>query len=420
TQDSADPVDHVFTNYESDGNATCTKNGTKTAECDFGCGTTDTIEDEDSSTGHSFTEYESDNNATCIKDGTKTATCDNGCGTTDTIDDEGSANGHDFTDYVSDGNATCTEDGTKTANCNNGCGETDTIDDEGSALGHDFADYISDNNATCTEDGTKTAQCSRGCGEKDTATDEGSALGHDFDWVITLMPTEEEEGLKENLCKRGCGAKDGEEVIAKLVVDDNGSVADLPTGHDYDLEIAVKESDSLYNIAGITKGYKVELFVVDGDNRIEYDNSKTVTLMLVIPEGMEDNFALYCRHGDILETVDPASYTVSGRSVTIRTTLPNEYVFNAPAPEEPSAGIPWWVWLIVGIGVVVVIILIIVIALVAKNKKNNNGGTPVDNGEVIQRLDSQDQMLNEILNRGDDGGFNTPVELDENGNVIFK
>ncbi|MDE7087122.1 MAG: hypothetical protein K2O67_02910, partial [Clostridia bacterium] len=86
---------------------------------------------------------------------------------------------------------------------------------------------------------------------------------------------------------------------------------------DYDLEIAVKESDSLYNIPGITKGYKVELFVVDGDNRTEYDNSKKVTLMLVIPEGMEDNFTLYCRYGDILEPVDPATYTINGKSVTI-------------------------------------------------------------------------------------------------------
>lgn len=47
-------------------------------------------------TGHSFTNYVSDGNAACEKDGTKTAECDNGCGQTDTIPDEGSRLGHDY------------------------------------------------------------------------------------------------------------------------------------------------------------------------------------------------------------------------------------------------------------------------------------------------------------------------------------
>ncbi len=90
---------------------------------------------------HSFTNYKSNGDATCTEDGTKTATCDNGCGETDTIADEGSATGCSFTNYKSNGDATCTEDGTKTATCDNGCGETDTIADEGSA-GHKFIDGI--------------------------------------------------------------------------------------------------------------------------------------------------------------------------------------------------------------------------------------------------------------------------------------
>ena len=39
---------------------------------------------------HSFTNYVSNGNATCTADGTKTATCDNGCGLTDTVTDVGS------------------------------------------------------------------------------------------------------------------------------------------------------------------------------------------------------------------------------------------------------------------------------------------------------------------------------------------
>ena len=45
---------------------------------------------------HSFTKYVSDRNATCRKDGTKTAKCDYGCGKTDTVQDRGSKLGHDF------------------------------------------------------------------------------------------------------------------------------------------------------------------------------------------------------------------------------------------------------------------------------------------------------------------------------------
>ncbi|MDE7087289.1 MAG: hypothetical protein K2O67_03755, partial [Clostridia bacterium] len=136
----------------------------------------------------------------------------------------------------------------------------------------------------------------------------------------------------------------------------------------------------------------------------------------VIPEGMEDNFTLYCRYGEILEKVDPATYTVSGKSVTIRTTLPNEYVFNSPAPEEPASGIPWWVWLIVGLVVVAIVGVVIVIIVVAKKKNGGNGG---DTEELKAQLAEQGEKIDELLGR-DDGGFNTPVELDENGNVIFK
>lgn len=45
--------------------------------------------------GHSFTNYVSDGNATCTTDGTKTAKCDR-CDATDTIADVGTALGHDY------------------------------------------------------------------------------------------------------------------------------------------------------------------------------------------------------------------------------------------------------------------------------------------------------------------------------------
>ena len=106
--------------------------------------------------GHSFTDYVSDGNATCTEDGTKTAKCDN-CDETNTIADVGSALKHSFTNYVSDGNATCTEDGTKTAKCDN-CDETDTIPDENSKTGH-YHVLHSATSGTCKLPGQKIYKC---------------------------------------------------------------------------------------------------------------------------------------------------------------------------------------------------------------------------------------------------------------------
>ena len=195
-----DALDHSFTNYVSNEDATCTEDGTKTAKCDR-CDVKDTVTDEGSALDHSFTNYASNKDATCTEDGTKTAKCDR-CEETKTITDEGSALDHSFTNYVSDENATCTEDGTKTAKCDR-CEETKTIADEGSALDHSFTNYVSNEDATCTEDGTKTAKCDR-CEETDTVTDEGTKLDHSYgeDWKT--------DGTNHwHACEK-CGAKSDE------------------------------------------------------------------------------------------------------------------------------------------------------------------------------------------------------------------
>ena len=180
--DAGSALDHVYTNYVSDGNAKCGVDGTKTAECDNGCGETDTVTDTGSALTHAYTNYVSNNDAKCGVDGTKTATCDHGCGETDTVTDAGTALTHVYTNYVSDGNAKCGVDGTKTASCDNGCGETDTVADTGSALTHSFTNYVSNGDETCANDGTKTAECDHGCGETDTVANVGSATGN-HNWV---------------------------------------------------------------------------------------------------------------------------------------------------------------------------------------------------------------------------------------------
>jgi len=118
--------------------AKCEENGEEQRECSCGEFETRPIE----ALGHTYTNYVSDENATCEADGTKTATCDNGCGTEDTVADEGTKLGHSYTNYISNEDATCTEDGTKTATCDNGCGTEDTVADEGSALGHSYIGVV--------------------------------------------------------------------------------------------------------------------------------------------------------------------------------------------------------------------------------------------------------------------------------------
>lgn len=112
---------------------------------------------------HTYETYVSNNDATCTADGTKTAECIYGCGEKDTVADEGSMKPHTPGDA-----ATC-----KAAQTCTVCGtELDAIKD------HEFGEYVSDGNATCKENGTKTAECIYGCGLKDTVTDKGSATGH--------------------------------------------------------------------------------------------------------------------------------------------------------------------------------------------------------------------------------------------------
>ena len=73
---------------------TCTEKGYTTNKCGV-CG--DSYKDSYvNATGHKFGSYTSNGDATCTKDGTKTAICSNGCGTKDTKTDTGSALGHSY------------------------------------------------------------------------------------------------------------------------------------------------------------------------------------------------------------------------------------------------------------------------------------------------------------------------------------
>lgn len=94
---------HTFTEQKLEqqylaSEANCTEKATYYYSCICGEKGTQTFE-YGNALGHSFTNYISDGNASCTQDGTKTATCDrNGCNKKDAIDDVGSAKGHTYSE----------------------------------------------------------------------------------------------------------------------------------------------------------------------------------------------------------------------------------------------------------------------------------------------------------------------------------
>lgn len=108
--------------------------------------------------GHSFTNYVSNGDATCTEDGTETAACDHpGCSITDTRTVAGSALGHAYRDVVTP--PTCTEQGFTTHTCDR-CGDT-YVDDYTAPAGHTWGDWqesVSEHWRVCTVCGEETGR----------------------------------------------------------------------------------------------------------------------------------------------------------------------------------------------------------------------------------------------------------------------
>ena len=152
-------LDHSFTNYVSDDNATCTEDGTETASCDYGCGETDTRTKSGSATGvHLFTEYYYNNDATCTGNGTETASCDYGCGETDTRTKQNSARGHKWDTGTVTKSPSCGASGVMTYTCTRaGCQETKT--ESIPATGSHTYQQTGITKATTAKNGTISKKC---------------------------------------------------------------------------------------------------------------------------------------------------------------------------------------------------------------------------------------------------------------------
>ena len=183
---------------------------------------------------HSFTDYVSNNDATCEKDGTKTAECDNGCGEKDTVTDEGSALKHDMQKTADEVAPECEVPG-KTAvyTCANGCGKTeggDPID----ALEHTWGDWAVTKAPSASEKGEAKRVCGRDATHVETKVlpklpvDENGNFtgGEGYAFEVIDEPTCTENGLG----KYTYTEKENDTVIFEISFE----VVIPATGHEYE------------------------------------------------------------------------------------------------------------------------------------------------------------------------------------------
>ena len=196
---------HSFTNYISNGNATCTEDGTKTAKCDH-CDATDTIPDVGSALGHGMGSWETVVPATCTENGEEQRICSR-CDHSESRVIE--AVGHHWDEGVVTREPTEDTEGERLYTCS-ACGATRT--ESIPVIGHEHRYEAVVTAPTCTERGYTTYTCK--CGESYVA-DYVDALGHSFgDWTVIQEPTTTEEGLEERSCAH-CGRTE-QRTVAKL------------------------------------------------------------------------------------------------------------------------------------------------------------------------------------------------------------
>ncbi len=233
---------------------------------------------------------------------------------------------------------------------------------------------------------------------------------------------------------------EGVYMVSKREQDPSGGGSiDLPDG---DANVAFKvtqseTSNDYSQLKGMKVGYWAQLWERnDGELGDEYTGELNCILTLKIPteiieaiRGGEEidrdkiakNLSVYCVTDGEMNKVE--AFRIAQREdeswivkFNYNSKFRAEVVFNAENVEEPakSGGIPWWVWLIVGLGGATLIAIIVLVIVVAK-KKSAAGNDPApapapqvkeyDDAELKAQLAEQRKLIDELANR-DDGGFN--------------
>lgn len=171
---------------------TCTEQGYDVYTCSK-CGNTYN-DNYINASGHSFTNYVLDGNATCTQDGTMTAQCDK-CNETNTIPAPGSKLGHDYAQTVTP--PTCVSGGYTTYVCTR-CNDT-YVGNYVDAIGHSYNNVVTP--PTCTAGGYTTHTCVRG--DSTYVDSQTSPLGHSYAATVVAATTTS-QGYTVYTCTR-CG-----------------------------------------------------------------------------------------------------------------------------------------------------------------------------------------------------------------------
>lgn len=240
---------HVYSDSVVD--PTCTDRGYTQHTC--ACG--DSYRDaETAALGHSFGVYKSNGDATCTSDGTKTAVCDR-CASGSTIKDTGSALGHQWGSWVTTKEPTTDAEGEQTRTCNR-CGASDrqTIDKLPAAHTHEYKK--SRVAATCTEGGYTLYTCE--CGDsyrEETSQPKGHTWG---EWAVSIRPTVISSG---QLC-RSCSVCEAQETMqTERLPSENGFIFVLLPGTVGRNE---KATVAIIGQAGVT--YDIDVYYKSGES----------------------------------------------------------------------------------------------------------------------------------------------------------
>ncbi|MBE6685909.1 MAG: hypothetical protein E7591_01605 [Ruminococcaceae bacterium] len=217
---------HSFTSKDSGvmaAEATCKSKQQNYVQCDK-CGEvsdTKTVEI-GKFVPHVYENYVSNNNPTCSTNCTETGHC-KWCGKAHTQSIPGTKTPHSYTNKASDQiatAATCTKKQTNYVQCDNCTSVTKKMTVEVEIiLEHNYGEYTNNNDATCEKDATQTATC-KDCGYKNTVTVKDTALGHtEGEWVITKKAENGIDGEKTLFCTI-CNKVLDTEVIKAVVFPD--------------------------------------------------------------------------------------------------------------------------------------------------------------------------------------------------------
>ena len=277
-------IDHDLGDYESNDDATCENNGTKSKKCKVCTYKTSPIEVPGTALGHKYSAYVSDGNTTCTEDGTQTAYCDNGCGMRNTIIEE--STGH--VEMINAGKEpTCTEPGFTEGKTCSKCGETLVAQEILDALKHNEAIKAA-KDPTCTKEGLTKGYYCIVCKEDIVPQTAIEKLGHDYTKKYTKATTSK-DGKIDYKCNR-CG-KETTKKVAKIesiklsqttfyyngeaqtpekavIKDADGNSLKLGTDYDFDY--------SSGNFSAKVGTYKIKI-VFKG----KYSGSKTLSFKIV-------------------------------------------------------------------------------------------------------------------------------------------